>query len=46
MPAARLNIRSIPEVLRLKDGQMVDAEIGADPRPRSLLDARIARHAV
>ena len=43
--AARFGIRSIPTMLLFKDGQKVDTVIGADPRLRSLLDAKIAQHA-
>jgi thioredoxin 1 len=43
--AVKFNIRSIPTMLIFKDGQKVDTIIGADPRLRSLLDAKIAAHA-
>jgi thioredoxin 1 len=42
--AARYNIRSIPTILLFKDGKPVDGVIGADPRLRSVLDEKIAKH--
>jgi thioredoxin 1 len=38
----RFNVRSIPSILFFKDGQLVDRVIGADPRLRGILDAKIA----
>lgn len=40
--AMRYNIRSIPTILFFKGGKPVDVVIGADPRLRSILDAKIA----
>ncbi len=42
--AARFNIRSIPTILFFKDGKPVDGVIGADPRLRSVLEEKIAKH--
>jgi thioredoxin 1 len=39
----QFNVRSIPTILFLKDGQLVDRVIGADPRLRNVLDEKIAR---
>ncbi|MEO8636962.1 MAG: thioredoxin [Gemmatimonadales bacterium] len=43
--AMKFNIRSIPTMLIFKDGQKVDTIIGADPRLRSLIEAKLAQHA-
>lgn len=43
--AFRFNIRSIPTILLFKDGKPVDGVIGADPRLRTILDEKIAKHA-
>jgi thioredoxin len=43
--AVRYNIRSIPAMLLFKDGKPVDMVIGADPRLRSILEAKIAKAA-
>lgn len=42
--AVRLGIRSIPTILLFRDGKPVDGVIGADPRLRSVLDEKIAKH--
>ena len=42
--AAKFGIRSIPTMLLFKDGKKIDSLIGADPRLRSLLDAKLAQH--
>ncbi len=42
--AMRYNIRSIPSILLFKDGKPVDGLIGADPRLRSILEEKIAKH--
>jgi thioredoxin len=42
--AVRYNIRSIPSILFFKDGKPVDGVVGADPRLRSILDEKIAKH--
>jgi thioredoxin 1 len=41
--AARYEIRSIPTILIVKDGQVVDRVVGAVPR--AVLEAALARHA-
>jgi len=43
--AQRFGIRSIPTILLFRDGKPVDGVIGADPRLRGILDAKIAEHA-
>lgn len=43
--AMRFNVRSIPTILLFRDGKPVDTIIGADPRLRSILDAKITQHA-
>ena len=43
LTTVRYQIRSIPAVLLFKDGRHVDTIIGADPRLRSQLDAKIAQ---
>ena len=40
--AARYGVRSIPTILFVKDGRVVDTVIGAVPR--ATLDARVAKH--
>ena len=40
--AARFNVRSIPTILFLKDGQVVDTIVGALPRPA--LERKIQEH--
>jgi len=40
--AARYGVRSIPTILFVKDGRVVDTVIGA--APRATLDARVAKH--
>lgn len=42
--AAKFRIRSIPTILLFKDGQPVDGVIGADPRLRSILEEKLAKH--
>ena len=41
--AMRYNIRSIPTILLFKGGKPVDVVVGADPRLRGILDAKIAK---
>jgi thioredoxin 1 len=41
---ARFRVRSIPALLLFKDGVHVDTLIGADPRLRMLLDAKVEQH--
>jgi thioredoxin 1 len=41
--AGRFNVRSIPSVLYFKDGQMVDAVVGA--YPKKFLEEKILEHA-
>ncbi len=41
--AGRFNVRSIPSILYFKDGQMVDAVIGA--YPKKYLEEKILEHA-
>ena len=40
--AARYGVRSIPTILFVKDGRVVDTVIGA--APRATLDAKVAKH--
>ena len=40
--AARYGVRSIPTILFVKDGRVVDTVIGAVPR--ATLDAKVAKH--
>ena len=40
--AGRYEIRSIPTILFVKDGRVVDTVIGAVPR--AALDAKVAKH--
>ncbi len=40
--AARYEVRSIPTILFVKDGRVVDTVIGA--APRATLDAKVAKH--
>ena len=41
--AGRFNVRSIPSILYFKDGQMVDAVVGA--YPKKFLEEKILEHA-
>ena len=41
--AGRFNVRSIPSILYFKDGQMVDAVVGA--YPKKYLEEKILEHA-
>lgn len=41
--AGRFNVRSIPSILYFKDGQMVDAVVGA--YPKKFLEQKILEHA-
>ncbi len=43
--AVKYGIRSIPTMLLFRDGKPVDTIIGADPRLRSVLDAKFQQHA-
>jgi thioredoxin len=45
LTTGRFQIRSIPALLLFKDGRHVDTVIGADPRLRAMLDARIEQFA-
>lgn len=42
--AVRFNVRSIPTIMFFKDGKHVDTVIGADPRIKTILEAKIQQH--
>lgn len=41
---ARFRVRSIPALLLFKDGKHIDTLIGADPRLRAILDAKVEQY--